>query len=380
MKIALSAGEESGDILGSDLMRSLKAHDDKIEFIGIGGERMKQDGLESLFPINEISKMGIIEPLLSLKTILKRRKQLISFFESQKPDIFIGIDSPSFNLGISKKLKKKIDISTIQYVCPQFWAWREDRIKSFSKFLDHIFCLYDFEKKILRQHNINSSFVGHPIAEKIEFEINRKEYKQKLNLDENSKYVVLMPGSRKSEVTRHFNVLASLSNHYLKLNSKLRFIFALTEDSKKLNLEKEIKGNSNLEIHYGNSRNILRACDYAVITSGTASLEAALCKIPMIVIYKTNFLSYMILSRLIKTEFISLPNILKKKKIVEELIQTKVTKKNLVSELEALMNKDHHDLLNDYKKIHSSLINSKKTKFYDVINSIKKIEKVFSRS
>ena len=181
-----------------------------------------------------------------------------------------------------------------------------------------------------------------------------------------------MPGSRKSEVTRHFNVLASLSNHYLKLNSKLRFIFALTEDSKKLNLEKEIKGNSNLEIHYGNSRNILRACDYAVITSGTASLEAALCKIPMIVIYKTNFLSYMILSRLIKTEFISLPNILKKKKIVEELIQTKVTKKNLVSELEALMNKDHHDLLNDYKKIHSSLINSKKTKFYDVINSVKK--------
>ena len=104
MKIALSAGEESGDILGSDLMRSLKAHDDKIEFIGIGGERMKQDGLESLFPINEISKMGIIDPLLSLKTILKRRKQLISFFESQKPDIFIGIDSPSFNLGISKKL------------------------------------------------------------------------------------------------------------------------------------------------------------------------------------------------------------------------------------------------------------------------------------
>ena len=116
-------------------MRSLKALDDKIEFIGIGGERMKQEGLESLFPIKEISKMGIIDPLLSLNTILKRRKQLISFFESQKPDIFIGIDSPSFNLGISKKLKQKTDISTIQYVCPQFWAWREDRIKSFSKFL-----------------------------------------------------------------------------------------------------------------------------------------------------------------------------------------------------------------------------------------------------
>ena len=372
MKIALSAGEESGDILGSDLMRSLKAHDDKIEFIGIGGERMKQEGLESLFPIKEISKMGIIDPLLSLNTILKRRKQLISFFESKKPDIFIGIDSPSFNLGISKKLKQKTDISTIQYVCPQFWAWRENRIKSFSKFLDHIFCLYDFEKKILSQHNINSSFVGHPIAEKIEFEINRKEYKQKLNLDENFKYVVLMPGSRKSEVTRHFNVLASLSNHYLKVNSKLRFIFALTEGSKSMNLEKKIKGNSNLEIHYSNSRNILRACDYAVITSGTASLEAALCKIPMIVIYKTNFLSYLILSRLIKTEFISLPNILKKKKIVQELIQSKVTKKNLIYGLEALMKRDHHNLFNDYKKIHSSLINSKKTKFYEVVHSIKK--------
>ena len=370
MKIALSAGEESGDILGSNLMDSLFHCNKDIEFIGLGGDRMIDRGLKSLFPYEEISKMGIIDPLLSINNLLRRRKQLIEYFIQERPDFFIGIDSPSFNLGISKKLKSKIGVKTIQYVSPQVWAWRKNRLKKISNYLDHIFCLYRFETKILEASNIKSNFVGHPLAEDIEIEINKNNYKDLLNLDKSGVYVALLPGSRDSEIKNHIKVFFQLVEHYREKNKKLKFILNLTEKSKKFNFESKLQKFENLSISYDDSKRVLSACDYSIVTSGTATLEGALCKTPMIVIYKTNLISYFILSKLIQTKFISLPNILSEKKIVNELIQTDVNKKNLIIELDKLMNEDNNQMALDFVSLHNSLINRDKSKFFDVLNSI----------
>jgi len=370
VKIAISAGEESGDILGSDLIDSLRDHRNDIKFIGLGGEKMKKKGLEPLFPFQEISKMGLIEPLFSLKKLLKRRKQLIDYIIAERPDVFIGVDSPAFNLGISRKLKSVTNIKTIQYVCPQVWAWRKKRIKNFSSYLDHIFCLYEFETEILKKHNLKSSFVGHPLAKKIELEINKDKYKDKLSLDKSKVHIALLPGSRDSEIKKHINDLLSLVEYYKNHNSRLKFILALTKNSKKFGFEEKLNELDNLSILYDDSKNILSASDFSIITSGTATLESALCKTPMFVIYKTNSLSYFILSRLIHSKYISLPNILSGKKIVKELIQSQVNLKNLVHELDILMNEDDKEMKLNFEILHRSLINNNKSKFFSVIDSL----------
>ena len=370
MKIAISAGEESGDILGSDLIDSLRDYKNDIEFIGLGGEKMKEKGLKPLFPFEEISKMGLIEPLFSLKNLLRRRKQLIDYIIDEQPDVFIGVDSPSFNLGISKRLKLKTKIKTIQYVCPQIWAWRKKRIRKFSNYLDHIFCLYKFETKILKNHNLESSFVGHPLAKKIELEINKEKYKDHLNLDRSKTHVALLPGSRDSEIKKHTDDLLSMVSHYKNHNPKIKFILALTKNSRKYCFEEKMKELDNLSIFYDDTKNVLSASDFSIIASGTATLEAALCKTPMFVIYKTNFLSYFILSRLIYSKFISLPNILSEKKIVKELLQSQVNFNNLVYELDILMNEDNKEMKLNFENLHRSLINDNRSKFFSVIESI----------
>ena len=370
MKIAISAGEESGDILGSDLIDSLKKHRSDIQFIGLGGERMKEKGFKSLFPFEEISKMGLIEPLFSLKNLLRRRKQLVDYFIDERPDIFIGIDSPSFNLGISKKLKSETNIKTIQYVCPQVWAWRKGRIKKFSNYLDHIFCLYKFETNILENNNLSSSFVGHPLAKNIELEIDKDKYKDKLNLDKSKIYIALLPGSRDSEIRNHINDLLSLVKHYQNYNPKLKFILTLTKNSKKYFFEEKLKELNNLIICYDDSKTVLSACDFSIISSGTATLEGALCKTPMVVIYKTNFLSYFVLSKLIYSKYISLPNILSEKKIVNELLQTQVNLNNLIHELDTLMKDDLGEMKKNFEILHNSLINDSESKFFSVIKAL----------
>ena len=151
IKIAFSVGEDSGDFLGAELIKNLKKKYPDAEFIGLGGHYMKKEGLDSLFDIDDLSVMGLIDPLLNISKLLKRRKQLLNFVLREKPDLFIGIDSPSFNSGIAKKIKSKSDIKTIQYVCPQFWAWRKGRVKRFKNYLDHIFSIFPFEENLLKK-------------------------------------------------------------------------------------------------------------------------------------------------------------------------------------------------------------------------------------
>ena len=207
IKIAFSVGEDSGDFLGAQLIKNLKKKYPDANFIGLGGYQMKKEGLDSIFPIDDLSVMGLIDPLLNISKLLKRRKELLNFILREKPDLFIGIDSPSFNSGIAKKLKSQSDIKTIQYVCPQFWAWRKGRVKKFKKYLDHIFNIFPFEENLLSEEGMSSNFTGHPLAENFEIDINKRFYKQKLGLTEEKKFIALLPGSRKSEIKNHLQIL-----------------------------------------------------------------------------------------------------------------------------------------------------------------------------
>ena len=175
MKIAVCAGEKSGDALGYELLRDLKQNIDSINFIGVGGSQMESLGLKSFFPIKEISYMGLIDPLINLKKILKRRQDFINFLKDENPDVFIGIDSPSFNSGICKALRNDTDIKTVQYVCPQFWAWRYGRVKKFNDLYNKIFSLFPFESELLEKHGVNYTYVGHPLAKDLPTEINKED-------------------------------------------------------------------------------------------------------------------------------------------------------------------------------------------------------------
>ena len=204
MKVGLCATESSGDILGSDLIRNLKTKDSSIDFFGLGGSEMQKEGFNSFGSNDDFQVMGLIDPIFKINKILKKRNELIDHLLDQNIDIFIGIDSPSLNLGISRILKKKSNIKTVQYVCPQVWAWRPNRAKKFNDFLDLVLNLFPFEKSFLQNFSVNSVFVGHPKASRISTGIDKLKYKTELGLDPDVKTLSFLPGSRKSEIKAHY--------------------------------------------------------------------------------------------------------------------------------------------------------------------------------
>ena len=366
LKIALCVGESSGDNLGLELIKDLKNHIKNIEIIGVGGPLLEKEGLKSLFKISEISYMGLIDPLLNLKKILKKRKELIDYIKKEKPDLFIGIDSPSFNSGICKTLKRETNIKTIQYVCPQFWAWRYGRVKKFNDLYDRVFSLFPFESNLLKKHNVVHSYVGHPLAKKIPLDINKDEYKAKLGLDKKNKIISLLPGSRKSEINYHYRPICDAVNLF-NTNEDISFILAVNKET---TIPKEFLKYTpeNLRIIKGKTQDVLAASDFALVTSGTATLEAALFKSPMIVIYRSNSISNFILSNFfLRTKYISLPNVLTQKNIVKEIRQKDVNGLNIHLSLRELMTKRNTQKEN-FINLHKDLIADDKNKF---INAIK---------
>ena len=289
MKIAVCAGEKSGDTLGHELLVDLKKNFENIEIIGVGGSQMESQGLKSFFPIKEISYMGLIDPLLNLKKILKRRKDFISFLKKENPDIFIGIDSPSFNSGICKTLRKETNIKTVQYVCPQFWAWRYGRVYKFNHLYHKIFSLFPFESKLLKKHGVNYSYVGHPLARNMKIYSNESQIKKELNVSTEKEIIAILPGSRQSEIKHHNKPLSDFINDYVNENPETEIILAL---NKKSDLFGDLAKLSNkIKVIFNSTQKVLSICNLSVVASGTATLEAANLSKPMVVIYKSNFLS-----------------------------------------------------------------------------------------
>ena len=368
MKIAVCAGEKSGDALGYELLYDLNKNNKNIEIIGVGGSLMESQGLNSFFPIKEISYMGLVDPLMNLNKILKIRKNFINYLKKENPDIFIGIDSPSFNSGICRALRKDTDIKTVQYVCPQFWAWRYNRVYKFNSLYHKIFSLFPFESDLLKKHGVNFSYVGHPLAKSLSGEIDNLKLKRDLGISPNKEIIAILPGSRKSEIKHHDKPLSDFIKKYKKENPDTEIVLALNKKSDLLGQLEKLSGN--IKVIFDSSQKVLSVCDLAVVASGTASLEAGILAKPMVVIYKSNFLSNFILSNFfLKTKFIALPNILSQEKIIFELRQSQVIGEQIYEKV-ILSLKNKKNISEKLGSIKQSLLVSESNKFTKAIQEI----------
>lgn len=354
-KIAIVAGEKSGDELGGPLIDSLKKQFPDAEFIGLGGDLMKSKGLSSFFDIKEIAVMGIVEPLLKLRKILNLRKNFKKFLLDQKPDLYIGIDSPDFNLPISRYLKKKLGIKTIQYVSPSVWAWRKGRIKTMESSIDLVFTLFPFEGEAYADSSIRVSYIGHPLAYKFPIEDKETLSEDYLLSKNNNKVIALLPGSRNSEVSLLGNEMLRAAKLIKNDLPEARFLMPLSSsDHRELLEEGGDKGI--VEFSYGNSQEVLKSADLAIITSGTATLEALLMQTPCVTVYKTGWLSFKIIKPLLNIKYFSLPNLLANKGLLPELLQDEVTPENIHMTFMSLIKEDKEMYLQEFKKIHTSLM------------------------
>ncbi len=357
LRIGILAGESSGDILGAGLMQALKRLQPAIEFEGIGGPLMQKQGLQSRHSMERLSVMGLIEPLKRLPELLGIRKDIIEYFSQQPPAVFIGIDSPDFNLPIERRLREK-GIRTVHYVSPSVWAWRQKRIAKIAKSIDLLLTLFPFEADFYKQHKVPVSFVGHPLADLITLEPQMQDARAKLGIAQETKILALLPGSRQAEVARMGPVFLATAAILMKAQPDLHFLVPCANQARKQQLQNML-GPEHKAVHLldGQSRIAMEAADAVILASGTATLEAMLLKKPMLVCYKMASLSYAIISRMLKVPFFSLPNLLAGKLLVEELVQQQVYPEALALKATVLLQQgtEHQILLGEYMQIHLSL-------------------------
>ena len=358
--IAIVAGESSGDLLGSHLIRSLKSSRTEFKFIGVAGPRMEKEGASSYFPIEELSVRGYFEVVRKLFHLLRLRKNLLNQILDAKPSLFIGIDAPDFNFWIERQLKKK-GIPVIHYVSPSIWAWRRNRLKTIKKSIDHMLTIFPFEKNIYSQANVEATYVGHPLAEMIPLRPNKKKAQDKLKIIHATKVIALLPGSRQGEVKWHAQLLIDVAIELSKKISDVKFLVPLPTRETYMIFSKVLFKNTHAELDIqlliGHASDAINASDLVIVASGTATLETALYKKPMIVIYKMSSMSWKILKRMQYLPYVSLPNILLKKSFVPELLQKDATPEKITQKaLEILKDAPYRkNLLVQFTKLHHQL-------------------------
>lgn len=354
LRVALVAGEASGDILGAGLMQALRERHPEVEFIGVGGARMQAQGLVSEFPMERLAVMGLVEVLGRLRELLRRRKELIRNLILARPDVFIGIDAPDFNLGLELQLRRA-GIRTVHYVSPSVWAWRQKRVLKIKQACDLMLALFPFEAKFYEEHGVPVRFVGHPLANTIPLEADRAAAREQLDLPADAQVVALLPGSRGGEVGKLGALFLDTAERLLQQRPGLRFVLPCASPERRAQLEQMLQGRQlPLQLLDGQSHEALAACDAVLIASGTATLEALLYKRPMVVAYKVAPLTYAILKRLVKSPYISLPNLLAGRLLAPELIQDAATPEALAQHLLPLLD-DGSAQTESFDAIHRAL-------------------------
>jgi lipid-A-disaccharide synthase len=363
-KIFILTGEPSGDKLAYKVISKLKKNHPNIEYLCVGGTHLKSIGIRSIFNLSEITYIGFTSVLLNIfkikKTIDNTVQEIIKF----NPDILFSVDSPDYTLRVAEKVKKiNHKIKTIHYVAPQVWVWRENRLKKFKKFLDHILLLFEFEKKYFDKENIPNTFVGHPL---VETENNNKIDLSQI-IQKDKKIISLFCGSRLSEVNL---LLPILINFIIMMNKKyddLKFIFHTTDMNRNLIYEKvKLENLDNIEVISDENikKQILENSIFAVSKSGTVSLEICNAKVPSIIIYKMNFLNFLIVKMLVKVKFANIINIINNKEIIPELIQKECNAREIYNSVvyflknPELMKKQINNCENTLKKIRSKTSSS----------------------
>ncbi|MDO3382252.1 lipid-A-disaccharide synthase [Gilvimarinus algae] len=330
IRIGIVAGEASGDILGAGLIRALKKRYDHIEFSGIGGPLMLAEGFHSFFPQDRLAVMGLIEPLKRLPELLRIRRFLTEHFSEQQPDVFIGIDSPDFNLTLEEKLKKA-GVKTAHYVSPSIWAWRQGRIKKIKRAVGVMLNILPFETALYESHQVAAIFVGHPLADEIPLEVDKLAARQALELETQAPTVAIMPGSRHSEVERLGPVFFAAARRMLAQRPGLKFVVPAASGQRYQQIHQQLGAFSDLPVRLisGRSQDVMAAADVVLLASGTTALEAMLLKKPMVVSYKMAWLSFQIMKAMALVRFVSLPNLLKDELIVPELLQGDATEQGI---------------------------------------------------
>lgn len=332
-RFALVAGEASGDLLAGLLLKGLKSRWPDLAAAGIGGPAMARQGFDSWWPIEKLSVRGYVEVLPRLKEILAIRRRLKArLLEQPRPDLFIGVDAPDFNFGLEAALRSQ-GMRTVHFVSPSFWAWRPKKVLKLRAAADHVLCIFPFEPELLARHGIASTYVGHPLANVIPMVPDRAAARRALGLEDNAEVVALLPGSRRSEVqylARRFFEAAAIMR---RRRPGLRFVVpAMPALREAIEGHAQATGLDGLLVVEGRSHEVLAACDVTLIASGTATLEAALFKRPMVIAYNMHGLSWHLMRRKQLQPWVGLPNILCREFVVPELLQDNATPEALASQ------------------------------------------------
>ncbi len=329
MKVGIVAGESSGDTLGAALIHSLRARIPQVQCFGVAGPKMAAAGCETWAAAEELAVMGLAEILNHLPRLLRLRKALLERFAAARPDVFVGIDSPEFNLGLAKRLKAQ-GFKTVQYVSPQVWAWRQGRVRTIGKACDLVLCLLPFETDFYTQHGVNAQFVGHPLADQIPLEVDRAAARSELGIETAGTVVALLPGSRMGEVERLGADFAAAAVWIAARRPDIRFIAPMASSRVRTEFERQVAmlpGTPAITLLNGQAQRALAAADAVIVASGTATLETLLTARPMVVAYRLSAVTAFLLRTigLVKVPYFSQPNLLVGRRLVPEFFQEEVS-------------------------------------------------------
>jgi len=358
--IAIVAGEASGDELGGALASRLREIVPGARFVGIGGQRLQDEGLEAWWHCEELAVMGIAEVVSHLPRLLRLRKSLLQRLVAAKPDLLIGIDAPDFNLGLERRARRA-GITTVHYVSPTVWAWRQGRVKTIAAAANLVLCLFPFEPKFYARHGVEARYTGHPLADDIPMETDRQNLRSELGLNPDAPCIALLPGSRGGEVSRLSPHLLGAAERLKVRRPELQFVAPMANGAMRTIFESALGSFPGLECLCidGQARAAMGASDLVICASGTATLEAMLVKRPMVVAYRFNPITYAIGRglRLMKSPWFSLPNILAGKSLVPELEQGEVTAARIATEASAWLDDPGRveSTMTEFARLHETL-------------------------
>ena len=376
LRLGLVAGEASGDLLGALLLQGLTARWPGLQAAGIGGPRLAAQGFETWWPHERLSVFGYVDALGRLPELLRIRRQLGDRLLAQRPAAFIGIDAPDFNFGLETRLRQA-GLKTLHFVCPSIWAWRGERVHKLARAADHVLCLFPFEPALLHAHGIAATFVGHPMADAIPLLPPRAAARQALGWGDADTVVALLPGSRRSEIAHIAPRLLAAAALMARQRPALRFVLPVAPGLRTL-LEPLVAahaGSTPIRLLDGQSHRALAACDVTLIASGTATLEAALFKRPMVITYHLAWLNWQRMKRMRYQPWFGLPNILCREFVVPELIQDAATPEALARAGLAWLDDAPRvqALVQRFNDLHHSLRQNTSQKATDVIAQILQI-------
>ncbi|MBB6055994.1 lipid-A-disaccharide synthase [Tolumonas osonensis] len=354
LRIGIIAGEVSGDILAAGLMSHLRQLHPDCEFVGIAGPRMQELGIETLFEMEELSVMGLVEVLGRLPRLLHVRRQVIRYFKENPPDIFIGVDAPDFNIGVELQLKQA-GIKTIHYVSPSVWAWRQSRIHKIKRATNMVLAFLPFEKAFYDQHNAPCRFVGHTMADAIPLQSPKAPARELLQLKNAAPVVAVLPGSRGAEVEMLTPSFLQACQLLQQKYPDLQFVVPLVNPRRRAQFElikQQVAPELSMTLVDGQARAVMTSADVILLASGTATLEAMLVKRPMVVAYKVKPFTFWLGQKLVKIRTFSLPNLLAGRTLVPELIQDECVPEKLAAAVGTYLQQDNQALLDEFTRLH----------------------------